>query len=89
MLIGQVRAIRVLCEVGAQGSFSLAARELGMTQSAVSQHVASLERAVGLPLVDRGTRPLELTEAGAVLARHGRAIATHLDDAEQALGELS
>ena len=89
MLIGQVRAIRVLCEVGAQGSFSLAARELGMTQSAVSQHVAALERAVGLPLVDRGTRPLELTGAGAVLVRHGRAVTAQLEAAEQALGELS
>ena len=79
MLIGQVRAIRVLCEVGAQGSFSLAARELGMTQSAVSQHVAALERAVGLPLVDRGTRPLELTGAGAVLVRHGRAVTAQLE----------
>ena len=36
-----------------------------MTQSAVSQHVAALEREAGLPLVDRGTRPVELTEAGA------------------------
>jgi DNA-binding transcriptional LysR family regulator len=89
MLIGQVRAIRVLCEVGAQGSFSLAARALGMTQSAVSQHVAALERAVGLPLVDRGTRPLELTEAGSVLARHGHAVTAQLDAAEQALGELA
>ena len=71
-LIGQVRAIRVLCEIAEQGSFSAAARSLGMTQSAVSQHVAALERETGLPLVDRGTRPVQLTEAGAVLVRHGR-----------------
>ncbi len=88
-LIGQVRAVRVLCEVAEQGSFSAAARSLGMTQSAVSQHVAGLEREVGLPLVERGTRPLELTEAGAVVVRHGRAIATHLGNAEHALDEIS
>ena len=89
MLIGQVRAIRVLREVAGQGSFSAAARSLGMTQSAVSQHVAALEREAGLPLVDRGTRPLELTEAGAVLVRHGRAMTAELDAAEQALAEIS
>ena len=89
MLIGQVRAIRVLCVVADEGSFSAAARSLGMTQSAVSQHVAALEREAGLPLVDRGTRPLELTEAGAVLVRHGRMVTTQLDDAEQALAEIS
>ncbi|WP_243058579.1 LysR family transcriptional regulator [Nocardioides sp. SR21] len=84
-----MRAVRVLCEVAEQGSFSAAARSLGMTQSAVSQHVAGLEREVGLPLVERGTRPLELTEAGAVVVRHGRAIATHLGNAEHALDEIS
>ena len=60
-----------------------------MTQSAVSQHVAGLERAAGLPLVDRGTRPLELTEAGAVVVRHGRAAIARLEDAEQALAEIT
>ena len=89
MLIGQVRAIRVLCTVADDGSFSGAARSLGITQSAVSQHVAALEREAGLPLVDRGTRPLELTEAGAVLVRHGRMVIGQLDDAEQSLAELS
>ncbi len=46
------------------GSFSAAAHALSLTQSAVSQHVAALEREVGLPLVERGMRPVELTEAG-------------------------
>lgn len=89
MLIGQVRAIRVLCEIAEQGSFSAAARSLGMTQSAVSQHVSGLERAAGLSLVDRGTRPVELTEAGAILVRYGRTVTSQLDAADQALAELS
>jgi DNA-binding transcriptional LysR family regulator len=88
-LIGHVRGIRALCEVAARGSFSAAADALGLTQSAVSQHVAALEREAGLPLVERGTRPTELTEAGRVLVRHGAAIAARLDDAEQELGELA
>ena len=75
MLIGQVRAIRVLCAVAERRFVLGRRRSLGITQSAVSQHVAALEREAGLPLVDRGTRPLELTEAGAVLVRHGRMVA--------------
>ena len=62
----------MLAEVGARGSFSAAAEALHVTQSAVSQHVAALEREVGLPLVERGTRPVELTEAGHALTRHAR-----------------
>ncbi|GAA1503027.1 LysR family transcriptional regulator [Nocardioides humi] len=89
MLIGLVRGVRVLCEVAAQGSFSAAARSLGMTQSAVSQHVAALEREAGTALVDRGTRPMELTEAGSVLVRHGRVILAQLDGAEQALAAIT
>ena len=46
------------------GSFSKAARELGMTQSAVSHHIASLEATLGTPLFDRIWRGIALTEAG-------------------------
>ncbi len=45
-------------------SFTQAAAELNLTQSAVSQHVRSLEDAVGLTLFIRKTRALQLTEAG-------------------------
>ena len=88
-LIGHVRGIRVLCEVAARGSFSSAAQALGLTQSAVSQHVAALERQAGLPLIERGTRPAELTQAGAALVRHGTAITARLDSAEQELAEIA
>ena len=53
-----VRRLRVLSEVAAQGSFSAAGHALTLTQSAVSQHIAALEREVGQALVERGTRPL-------------------------------
>ncbi|MFC7532497.1 LysR family transcriptional regulator [Actinoplanes sp. GCM10030250] len=88
-LIGHVRAIRVLCEIATCGSFSAAAEALGLTQSAVSQHVAALERQAGLPLVERGTRPMALTDAGHALVRHGRAITARLDSAEQDLAEIA
>jgi DNA-binding transcriptional LysR family regulator len=84
-----VRRLRVLSEVAARGSFSAAAVALRLTQSAVSQHVAALEREVGLPLVERGTRPVELTEAGHALTRHAGGIFARLDGAEQELAEIA
>jgi DNA-binding transcriptional LysR family regulator len=84
-----VRRLRVLSEVAAQRSFSGAAVALRLTQSAVSQHVAALEREVGLPLVERGTRPVELTEAGHALTRHATGIFARLDGAEQELEEIA
>jgi DNA-binding transcriptional LysR family regulator len=84
-----VRRLRVLSEVAAQGSFSAAADALTLTQSAVSQHVTALEREIGLPLIVRGTRPVELTEAGYALTRHATGIFARLDGAEQELGEIA
>jgi DNA-binding transcriptional LysR family regulator len=84
-----VRRLRVLSEVAARGSFSAAAHALTLTQSAVSQHVSALEREVGLALVERGTRPVELTEAGHALVRHATGILARLDGAEQELGEIA
>ena len=84
-----VRRLRVLSHVAADGGFSAAADALGMTQSAVSQHIAALEREIGLPVVRRGTRPVELTEAGAALTRHATGILARLDSAEQELAEIA
>jgi DNA-binding transcriptional LysR family regulator len=84
-----VRRLRVLSEVAERGSFSAAAEALTLTQSAVSQHVAALEREVGLRLVERDRRPVELTEAGHALTRHATGIFARLDGAEQELGEIA
>jgi DNA-binding transcriptional LysR family regulator len=59
--------LRVFREVAARRSFSGAAEALDYTQSAVSQQISKLEREVGLGLIDRGSRPIGLTEAGRVL----------------------
>ncbi len=84
-----VRRLQVLSHLATEGGFSAAADALGMTQSAVSQHIAALEREVGLPVVRRGTRPIELTEAGAALTRHATGILARLDGAEQELAEIA
>jgi DNA-binding transcriptional LysR family regulator len=87
-LIGQVRRLQVLAALADTGTFSAAAHELGITQSAVSQHVAALERELNAVLVDRGSRPVQLTQVGLRLARHGRAVTSQLSAAEQEVLEL-
>src|SRR5688572_15173415 len=84
-----VPALRVLCVLADAESFSSAAATLGMTQSAVSQHVSALERHAALTLVRRGTRPVELTPAGQVLADHGRAVIARLAEAGGDLDDLA
>jgi DNA-binding transcriptional LysR family regulator len=84
-----VRRLRVLAQVAEEGSFSAAAHVLQLTQSAVSQHISALERELGLAVVRRGTRPVELTEAGLALTRHATGIMARLETAEQELAEIS
>src|ERR671933_71792 len=84
-----VRRMRVLREVAAQGSFSAAAEALSFTQSAVSQQVAALEREAGAKLVERGARGIRLTPAGQALVSHADAILSRLDDAEQELAAIA
>jgi molybdate transport repressor ModE-like protein len=84
-----VRRMRVLREVAAHGSFSAAAEALSFTQSAVSQHVAALEREAGTQLVERGRRGVRLTDAGRVLVEHADAILARIESAEEDLAALA
>ena len=52
------------------GSFAGGAKRLGMTSSVASKHVAKLEKALGVRLLNRSTRKLSLTEAGAAYYEH-------------------
>jgi DNA-binding transcriptional LysR family regulator len=74
--------------VARAGSFSAAARELALTQPAVSQQVAALERQLGARLLHRGPGGLTLTEAGALALEHAEALAERLALADAQLAEL-
>jgi molybdate transport repressor ModE-like protein len=86
----ELRHLTALEAVAREGSFRKAAEALGFVQSAVSQQIAALERAVGKRLVERsrGPGPVRLTDAGELLLGHARAIRARLQAAQADLGAL-
>lgn len=86
----EIRHLAALIAVADEGSFARAAGALGFTQSAVSQQIASLEKAVGLPVLDRpkGPRPAELTPAGRLLLVHARDVLARIESVSAELDQL-
>ncbi|WP_426440381.1 LysR family transcriptional regulator [Bradyrhizobium genosp. P] len=85
-------AIQLFIRVARSGSFSVAGREMGVTQPTASRIVAAFEKRVGVALLTRGTRAVTLTEAGAdYLARSEMILAAldEADDAARALGSCA
>ncbi len=87
----ELRHLVALDAVARHRSFGRAARELGYTQSAVSQQIAQLERVIGQKLVERpgGPRRVDLTDAGRLLLRHADAIVAQLDAAQADMAALA
>jgi DNA-binding transcriptional LysR family regulator len=84
-----VRRLRVLQEVVTRGSFSAAAESLHLSQSAVSQQIAVLERETGIPLLERTSAGPKLTAAGEALMEHGDAVLCRLEEAERELSQIA
>lgn len=78
----------IFVKVVEQGSFTAAARSLGLPKTTVSRKLKALENRLGARLLQRTTRRLGLTEAGAVYFEHSRRIAHELDEAEHAVHHL-
>lgn len=81
--------LRTFVAVCDTGSFTRAAREVNLTQSAVSLHVKRLEEQVGSRLIVRNARGVGLTEQGEVLLSYARRILALYKEAEQRLGRDS
>jgi len=82
-------AMKTFVRVAELGTLSAAARETGLTQPAVSQQIAALERHLDVRLFHRSTRQLALTEGGEIFYQHARQILQAVDEAEESAGELS
>ena len=76
-------SLRAVLKIAEKGSFSQAARDLGVTQPAISQQVARLETEIGRSLFERQGRSVALTEAGEKLCRHAQQIIALADDARR------
>ena len=76
-------------EVARRQSFSRAAEELSLTQSAVSQQIAALEQQLGVSLMQRDRGGVRLTPAGERLLEHAAALADRVELAGIQLAELA
>ncbi|MCU1679195.1 MAG: transcriptional regulator, LysR family, partial [Frankiales bacterium] len=81
----ELRQLRSFAALAEEQHFTRAAKRLHIAQPALSQQIAKLEREVGVPLVDRTTRRVALTEAGELLLAHARRM---LSEEALALAEL-
>src|SRR5215470_4198434 len=81
----RLRDLHALAAVAQSGSMAKAAKELGVTQSAVSQMIADLEAALRVRLLDRSPRGVVATDFGNVLLRRSRAA---LDELRHGIQEI-
>ena len=81
----KLTAIQTFVRVAEAGSFSAAARQNGMKQSAVSQQIAALEEALGVVLLHRTTRKMALTEQGQHYLQQVRQLLSAMEELEQQL----
>ncbi len=79
-------AIEIFVAAVEEGTISLAAKRLKASPSSVSQQLTNLEAALGVLLLNRSSRPMELTSAGALFLRRAETI---LAEATQAKAELA
>ncbi len=86
MNLAQIRAFVMVVD---HGSFSAAARQMGISQPAVTMQVQALESDLGVTLLDRGYRKIELTESGTALLPHARAVLGELEQAREDLARMS
>lgn len=84
-----LNAALVFVRVAQEGSFTAAARLLGMPKTTVSRKVAELEEQLQARLLQRTTRNLALTDAGAAFLEEAEAALARLEAAEAAVSELS
>src|SRR5271170_214436 len=77
-----VRRLRLLRELSVRGSLAAVADALHQSPSSVSQQLTQLEREVGLPLLVKSGRGVQLTQHAEILVEHTEAILQRLELAE-------
>ena len=82
------RQLRAFATLARTGSFTLAAKELYLSQSAVSHSMKALEQDVGCRLLDRLGKKVLLTQAGEQLLHHAQKILSEMSQARESLRQL-
>ena len=89
MALDQLVAMAVFAKVVEAQSFTAAARDLGMSKSAVSKHVSRLEDHLGARLLNRTTRQLALTEIGSAFYERCSRLLAEAEEAELTVTRMS
>ncbi len=84
----ELRHLRSFVMVADEAHFTRAAQRLGVAQPALSQQVRRLEAEVGMPLIERTTRKVELTDAGRLFLEHARRVIVEADHAVAVVRDL-
>lgn len=82
-----LNAVRMLVQVADARSFTVAAGQLGISQSGLSRAIGRLESALGVRLLHRNTRNVSLTPDGRQFVEHCAPLLSGLEDAERRLGD--
>jgi len=81
--MGQSQELQLLVELARAGSFSAAAREMGVTTAAVSKRLAQIEDRLGVRLLNRNTRRISLTAEGELYLENARRILGDIEHLDQ------
>ena len=84
-----LQRLQTFRKVATLRSFSAAALELSYTQSSVSESVATLERELGVTLLDRSSRPVRLTPSGELVLAHAETLLTEATAIQTDLAALT
>ncbi|WP_299073117.1 LysR family transcriptional regulator [uncultured Paraglaciecola sp.] len=84
----QLKSMVVFAQVIEQGNLTAAAKHIGLSRAVVSYHIKKLESQLGVKLLNRTTRSLSLTEAGAEYYQSCRIIAERATTANQQIENL-
>ncbi len=85
----ELQQLRAFVAVADSGSFTQSAERLHLSQPAISKRIRALESSLGVRLLDRIGRRVQLTPAGATLLARARRILADLDEAETEIRDLS
>jgi DNA-binding transcriptional LysR family regulator len=84
----QLKSMVVFAQVVEQGNLTAAAKHIGLSRAVVSYHIKKLETQLGVKLLNRSTRSIALTEAGAEYYQSCRIIADQANTANQQIENL-